>query len=116
MLHPVLAEAFDDLLMTRRLCDDLAKSNAPYHRRLAAHFKLDEARNKLNRYRRRLNPEQRELEEVAVTAHCPSLGATVFVSHFDLARHGTGSTYPCVCGPEASLLTGVRRADQLRMP
>ena len=97
MLHPVLAEAFETLLMTWRLCDDLAKNQAPYHKRLSARFKLEDARDQLGRYRRALNPEQRELEEVAFTSYCPSLDASVFVSHFERAR-AQDSTCVCVCG------------------
>lgn len=102
MLHPVLAEAFDTLLMTWRLYDDLATSDAPYQTRLGARFKLDEARNQLSRYRRALNPEQHELEEVALTAHCPSLDATVFISHFEKAQ-ADGGTYECPCGSRVPL-------------
>jgi hypothetical protein len=102
MLHPVLAEAFETLLMTWRLCDDLAKFDAPYRKRLEARFKLEAGRNKVSRYRRALNPEQRELEEVATT-HCPSLDATVFVSYLEKAREGVGSTYACVCGSQVEI-------------
>lgn len=102
MLHPVLAEAFDTLLMTWRLCDDLAKSEAPYRTRLAARFKLDDARSELGNYRRALNPEQRELEEVAFTSYCPSLDANVFVSHFDTAR-AEDATYACICGSRVEI-------------
>ena len=102
MLHPMLADAFDTLLMTWRLCDDLAKSDAPYRRRLEARFKLEDARTKLSRYRKALNPEQRELEEVAFTAHCPSLDSTVFVSYLEKARHD-GSTYACICGSQVEV-------------
>jgi hypothetical protein len=112
MLHPVLAEAFETLLMTWRLCDDLAKFDAPYRKRLEARFKLEAARNKVSRYRRALNPEQRELEEVAFTTHCPSLGATVFVSHFEKAREGVGSTYACVCGSEVEIPDAGARHSQ----
>ena len=116
MLHPVLVEAFDTLLMTWRLCDDLAKSEAPYHKRLESRFKLDAARNRLGRYRRALNPEQRELEEVAFTTHCPSLDATVFVSHFEKALQGAGSTYACVCGAEVEIPRAGERHARLADP
>ena len=56
MLHPVLAEAFETLLMTWRVCGGLAKFDAPSCNRLKARFKLEAARNKLSRYRRALNP------------------------------------------------------------
>lgn len=102
MLHPVLAEAFDTLLMTWRLCDDLARMDAPYHRRLRARFELDDARKQLDRHRRALNPEQRELEEVAFTSYCPSLDANVFVSHFEKAR-SEDSTYSCLCGARVDI-------------
>ncbi len=48
-----------------------------------------------------MNPEQRELEEVAFTTHCPSLDTTVFVSYFEKAREGVGSTY--VCGSQVEI-------------
>lgn len=112
MLHPVLAEAFETLLMTWRLCDDPAKFDAPYRKRLEARFKLEAARNRVSRFRRALNPEQRELEEVAFTTHCPSLDATVFVSYLEKARKGVGSTYVCVCGSQVEIPNSGARHSQ----
>ena len=112
MLHPVLAEAFETLLMTWRVCDDPAKFDAPYRKRLGARFKLEAARNRVSRFRRALNPEQRELEEVAFTTHCPSLDATVFVSYLEKAREGVGSTYACVCGSQVEIPNAGARHSQ----
>jgi hypothetical protein len=112
MLHPVLAEAFETLLMTWRLCDDPAKFDAPYRKRLEARFKLEAARNRVSRFRRALNPEQRELEEVAFTTHCPSLDATVFVSYLEKARKGVESTYVCVCGSQVEIPNSGARYSQ----
>ncbi len=94
------------------MCDDLAKFDAPYRKRLEARFKLEAARNRVSRFRRALNPEQRELEEVAFTTHCPSLDATVFVSYLEKARKGVGSTYACVCGSQVEIPNSGARHSQ----
>ncbi len=94
------------------MCDDLAKFDPPYRKRLEARFKLEAARNKVGRYRRALNPEQRKLEEVAFTTYCPSLDATVFVSYVEKPREGVGSTYACVCGSQVEVPNaGVRHSQ-----
>ena len=95
MLHPVLEDAIGSLLTSWRHYDDLSRRRADYARRMSARRELDRLRMQVHRLRRGLHPEVRELEEVSMTSHCPSLAAPVFIRQGDLL--GSGS-YACPCG------------------
>ena len=95
MLHPVLEDAIESLLTSWRHYDDVTRRNAEYRIRSAARRRLDDERTRVNRLRRGLHPEARELEEVAMGAHCPSLGVPVFLRHADLFDDGS---FACPCG------------------
>lgn len=95
MLHPVLEDAIGSLLTTWRLYDDLSTRRADYASRIATRRQLDLERMRVHRLRRGLHPEARELEEVSVTAQCPSLGAPVFIRQSD---HLDSGSYGCPCG------------------
>lgn len=94
MLHPVLEEAVDTLLTVWRHYDDVTRRRAEHRVRAAARHKLDIERSRVNRLRRGLHPETRELEEVAFSVRCPSLDAPVFIRESDRA----GDDYACPCG------------------
>jgi hypothetical protein len=95
MLHPVLEDAIGSLLTTWRLYDDLSRGQGDYASRMAARRRLDTHRMRVHRLRRGLHPEARELEEVSLTTHCPSLAAPVFIRQSDLLDF---DSYACPCG------------------
>ena len=96
MLHPAVEDAVESLLIAWRHFHDLSRRPVPHHVRAQARHGLDLLRSRTNRLRRGLHPEARELEEVALTANCDSLGAPVFIMHRDFLPDGV--TYECVCG------------------
>ena len=95
MLHPVLEEAIDSLLTTWRHYDDVSRRRENYAARVAARRRLDLERMRVYRLRRGLHPEAREMEEVSMTAQCPSLGTPVFIRQSDLVGP---DAYACPCG------------------
>lgn len=101
MLHPVVEDAVESLLMAWRHFDDLSRRNTPHRVRMEARYQLDRLRSRTNRLRRGLHPEPRELDEVALTATCDSLTAPVFIMHRDFLPDG--STYECACGSLVTL-------------
>jgi hypothetical protein len=99
MLHPVLEDAIGSLLATWRHYDDLSRRPGSYATRMAARRQLDLHRMRVHRLRRGLHPEARELEEVSLTTHCPSLAAPVFIRRSDLLD---ADSYACPCGAVVS--------------
>ncbi len=95
MLHPVLEDAINTLLITWRHYDDVSRRRDNYPARAAARRRLDDHRIRVHRLRRGLHPEARELEEVSLSSHCPSLGVPVFIRHTDVLDQGS---YACPCG------------------
>jgi len=95
MLHPVLEDAIGSLLTTWRHYDDLTRRRESYAARMEARRQLDLQRMKVHRLRRGLHPEARELEEVSLTTHCPSLAAPVFIRQSDVLD---SHSYACPCG------------------
>ena len=96
MLHPVLEDAIESLLITWRHYDDVSRGTSSYASRTRARRQLDIQRMRVHRLRRSLNPEPRELEEVAFSTHCPTLNAPAFLRHADLLD--TDGSFVCVCG------------------
>jgi len=95
MLHPVLEDSIGSLLATWRHYDDLSRRQGDYAARMNARRQLDVHRMRVHRLRRGLHPEARELEEVSLTTHCPSLAAPVFIRQSDLLD---SVSYACPCG------------------
>jgi hypothetical protein len=95
MLHPVLEDAIGSLLTTWRHYDDLSRRQDSYASRMATRRQLDRHRMRVHRLRRGLHPESRELEDVSLTTHCPSLAAPVFIRQSDLLDT---NSYACPCG------------------
>jgi hypothetical protein len=100
MLHPVLEDAIDSLLATWRRYDDVSRRGEGLAARSAARRRLDAHRMRVYRLRRGLHPESRELEEVSVSTHCPSLGVPVFLRTADALADGS---YVCPCGAVLTL-------------
>jgi hypothetical protein len=101
MLHPVLEHAIGDLLTVWRHYDDVVRRQADHQTRAAARTQLDRKRVRVHRLRRGLNPEARELEEVALSTTCPSLDTPVFIHHSDLRPDGG---FVCPCGSVVSVV------------
>jgi hypothetical protein len=95
MLHPVLEDAIESLLTTWRHYDDVSRRPEALRARARARRQLDTHRMRVRRLRIGLHPEARELEEVALTTQCPSLGAPVFIRHTD---HLESGSFVCPCG------------------
>lgn len=99
MLHPVFEEAFDDLLVAWR--SHQVSRNAPDRtvQRLAkSRFRLDQARNRVHRFRTALYPEHDERLEVALTILCPSLDTIVNIRYQDLVESEGEVRFECPCG------------------
>ena len=99
MLHPVVDEAIDSLLVVWRHYDDVLRRRSDHTARAAARARLDTERMRVHRLRRGLHPEPRELEDVALSTACPSLAAPVFIHHGDLTPDGG---FVCPCGSEVA--------------
>lgn len=100
MLHPMLEDAIESLLITWRHYDDVSRGNSPHASLARARRQLDVNRMRVHRLRRSLNPEPREMEEVAISTHCPTLNAATFMRHADLLDED--GSFVCVCGAVVS--------------
>ena len=100
MLHPVLEDAISSLLTTWRHYDDLTRRRAALTIQAEARRRLDADRMRVYRLRRGLHPEARELEEVAFSAHCPTLEVPIFLRTSDLLD--TAGSFTCPCGAVVS--------------
>jgi len=96
MLHPVLEDAISSLLTTWRHYDDLTRRKVAHQARAEARRQLDADRTRVYKLRRGLNPEARELEEVAFSAHCPTLGVPTFLRTSGLLDDD--GSFACPCG------------------
>ncbi|MBT8192309.1 MAG: hypothetical protein KJP22_02825 [Acidimicrobiia bacterium] len=103
MLHPVLEEAIDSLLVSWRHHDNIGRRTDDLATRAASRHQLDMHRSKVRRLRLGLHPEARELEEVALTTRCPSLDAAVFIRGNDFLEPGS---FLCPCGAVVAGLNG----------
>ena len=95
MLHPVLEDAIDSLLVSWRHHNTVARRPDDLASLAAARRQLDLHRARVHRLRLGLHPEARELEEVALTTRCPSFDATVFIRRSDYLEPGS---FACPCG------------------
>ena len=99
MLHPVFEEAFDDLLVAWRNHQVSRSHPDRTVQRLAASRKrLDDARNRVHRFRTALYPEADEQLEVALSILCPSLDAIVNIRYQDIDDRGHEISFGCPCG------------------
>jgi hypothetical protein len=103
MLHPVLEQAIDDLLSVWRHYDDVTRRRADHTTRVAARYALDTERVRVHKLRRGLNPEARELEQIALSTTCPSLDAPVFIHHSEIRPEGG---FDCPCGATVASTLG----------
>ncbi|NNF11199.1 MAG: hypothetical protein HKN74_13035 [Acidimicrobiia bacterium] len=95
MLHPVLEDAIDSLLMSWRHHNNVARRREDLAARAAARQQLDMHRSRVRRLRLGLHPEARELEEVTLTTRCESLDAAVFIRRSDFLDD---ASFACPCG------------------
>ncbi len=90
MLHPMIEEALDDLLVAWQFHDQRRALRAEVPELARSRALLDEARARMSRLRRALHPEEHEAQEAAAAAHCPTLDSMVILYPRDGNR--------CVCG------------------
>ncbi len=97
-LHPVLEATFEELLARWRRHDELRRTGGSLFELATSRHQLDEIRNQAHRLRQALNPMARELEEVALAAHCDTLEALVFFRYNQAEPGPEGVEYQCICG------------------
>lgn len=97
-MHPVLEATFEELLIRWRFHDDLRRRGGPLLELANSRQRLDEIRNQAHRLRQALHPMDRELDEMALAAHCDTLETTVFFRYSQAEPGPTGVEYECVCG------------------
>lgn len=99
MLHPALDEAFDDLLTSFRVHDDLRRDPATSLARLArSRVALDRARSRVHRLRMALHPYGNDLELIGRVVLCERIDQIVHVPLLDIERDGSTVRFTCVCG------------------
>jgi hypothetical protein len=98
MLHPLLEDAFDDLLVAWRHHQERRATAMDTASLAVSRAALDEVRDRVRRLRTALHPEHHEVEEAAFAVTCPSLDTAVVVYPRDVTLDAGVATYTCVCG------------------
>lgn len=94
MLHPLLEDAFADLLEARDPYDEAKFGEAPVEVLAAARDRLESVRRRMMALRRALHPEDAEVAEALFVTHCFRLDASVVVYRNDVSV----DSFCCPCG------------------